>query len=326
MSRYTPPRVDVHLDGSSLRSALCKDAMEGLCRQPKELSPKWFYDAKGSELFDQITRLPEYYPTRRERAILESKGADIAEKARAEIMIELGSGSSDKTRLLLEAMVQTGRLRAFVPFDVSESALRASAASIAADFPGLTVNAIVGDFDHHLGAIPDGGRRLVAFLGGTIGNYCPAPRAALLGQISSNLEPGDSLLLGTDLVKDPRTLEAAYDDSDGVTAEFNLNLLRVLNRELAADFDLGNFEHVARFDGENEWIEMLLRSTEEQRVSLEGIGLEVGFERGEEMRTEISAKFRRDRVESELAAAGLELQDWWTDAAGDFAVSLSYVR
>jgi L-histidine N-alpha-methyltransferase len=319
-------QVAVHFDEESQRACLRAEAMAGLSRRPKELSPKWFYDARGSELFEMITRLDEYYPTRREREILERNAEAAAALTGADTMIELGSGSSDKTRLLLDAFTAKGQLRTFVPFDVSEAALRASAADIAARYPGCQVKAIVGDFDRHLGTVPKGGRRLVAFLGGTVGNYPPAPRARLLAELASVLDSGDSLLLGTDLVKSASRLEAAYDDASGVTAEFNLNVLRVLNRELGGDFDTRRFRHVAAFDRPNEWIEMRLRSLDRQRVTLREIGLMIEFAEGEEMRTEISAKFRRDRVEAELDEAGFDMGYWWTDRAGDFALSLSFVR
>jgi L-histidine N-alpha-methyltransferase len=316
--------VDVHLGVDDLRDSLRHDAACGLVAAPKELPPKWFYDDRGSELFDQITRLPEYYPTRRERAILASRSAEIAARTGADTLVELGSGTSEKTRLLLDAMTSSGRLRRFVPFDVSEATLRAAADGVAQDYPGVEVHAVVGDFEAHLDRLPGGGRRLVAFLGGTIGNLVPGQRAAFLAELAAGLEPGDAVLLGTDLVKERARLEAAYDDAAGVTAEFNRNVLRVLNREVGADFDPERFVHVARWNAEQEWIEMWLRSTEDQTVTVADLGLSVGFAAGEEMRTEVSAKFRRPGVEAELAAAGLELAEWWTDPNGDYAVSLSF--
>ncbi len=318
--------IDVHLAPDWVRSALRSDVAEGLTASPKELPPKWFYDERGSELFDEITRLPEYYPTRCERAILEERAPEIAALSGADTLVELGSGTSEKTRLLLDACVAGGggRLRRFVPFDVSEATLRQAATAVAAEYPTVDVHAVCGDFDHHLGTIPGGGRRLVAFLGGTIGNLDPKQRAEFLAALSANMAPGDGLLLGTDLVKDPARLVAAYDDAAGVTGAFNRNVLAVVNRELGADFDVDLFTHVARWDAEAEWIEMRLRSTVAQRVIVADLGLVVGFEAGEEMRTEISAKFRRDGVDAELAAAGLDLARWWTDPAGDFGLSLSF--
>jgi len=320
----TTPSLDVHLQPDDLAAALRSDVLDGLRSTPKELPPKYFYDDRGSRLFDEITRLPEYYPTRREREILDRCAGRIIEASGCDTLVELGSGTSEKTRLLLDAGVASGSLRRFVPFDVSESTLRAAAAEIAREYPSLSVHGVVGDFDHHLGLLPGGGRRLVAFLGGTIGNLTPSERKRFLAELVSGFEPGDGLLLGTDLVKDVGRLEAAYDDAAGVTAEFNRNVLVVVNAALGADFDPSRFQHVAFFDLDNEWIEMRLRSRATHVVTIPGCGdLRVAFEAGEEMRTEISAKFRRPGVESELNAVGLELREWWTDAAGDFALSLS---
>lgn len=315
--------VDVHLGEDDLRAALRADVAAGLRSSPKDLPPKWFYDDRGSELFDEITRLPEYYPTRAERSILVERAGEIAEVTGADTLVELGSGTSEKTRLLLDALASRGRLRRFVPFDVSETTLRTAAAAIEQEYAPVDVHAVVGDFERHVRAIPREGRRLVAFLGGTIGNLDPAKRAVFLGDVSADLEPGDSFLLGTDLVKDVARLEAAYDDAAGVTAAFNRNVLDVVNRALGADFVPERFEHVARFESGPEWIEMLLCSTVAQEVHVPDLELTVSFAAGEEMRTEISAKFRRERVEEELRAAGLELREWWTDPAGDFALSLS---
>jgi L-histidine N-alpha-methyltransferase len=300
-------------------SSLHQDVRVGLTSDPKELPPKWFYDQRGSELFDEITRLPEYYPTRCERSILVAKAGAIATASGADTLVELGSGTSEKTRVLLD----TGLFGAYIPFDVSADMLHATCASLRREYPSLEVDPVAGDFDHDLGSIPARGRRLVAFLGGTIGNFKPAERKQFLNDVAGILRPGEGLLLGTDLVKDVGRLEAAYNDSAGVTAEFNKNVLRVINRELHADFDLGQFEHRAFFDIDNEWIEMRLRSTVAQTVTIADLGLKVDFAESEEMRTEISAKFRREGVEAELAGAGLRLTEWWTDDAGDFALSLS---
>jgi L-histidine N-alpha-methyltransferase len=316
-------RVDVFLTDSDGERALRADVARGLTSTPKELPPKWFYDERGSQLFDEITRLEEYYPTRREREILEAHAADVAATG-ADTLVELGSGTSEKTRLLLDAMASAGHLHRFAPFDVDEITLRNAAEAVAAEYDGIDVHAIVGDFEHHLDRIPGGGTRVIAFLGGTIGNLHPEQRAKFLGQLAAGMRPGDALLLGTDLVKDIDRLEAAYDDSAGVTAEFNRNVLRVINRRLGADFVPEHFTHVARFDKENEWIEMLLRSDVDQTVTIPALELTIDFVAGEEMRTEISAKFRPAGVESELAAAGLRLSDWWTDSRDDFALSLSF--
>ncbi len=324
--RVLVPRFDVHLAPGAMRSALRADVAEGLTSTPKQLPPKWFYDDIGSQLFDEITRLPEYYPTRRERWILRHHAADVARLSGADTLVELGSGTSEKTRLLLDAFVARpdGRFGRFVPFDVSETTLRDAAAAVAVEYPTVQVHGVVGDFEHHLGLLPDGGRRLVAFLGGTIGNLDPKQRSQFLADLSAGLAPGDGLLLGTDLVKDVDRLVAAYDDAAGVTAAFNRNVLAVVNRELDADFDPDRFAHVALFDTDQEWIEMRLRSEGGQRVNVGDLDLVVDFEEGEELRTEISAKFRRPGVESELADAGLGLARWWTDPAGDFALSLSF--
>lgn len=318
----SPISIDVHVSAEHIAEQLRADVRAGLTSTPKELPAKWFYDDRGSDLFDQITRLPEYYPTRRERAILVAQADAIATLSGADTLVELGSGTSEKTRMLLNAFAKTGQLRSFVPFDISEGILRTSAEQIAHDY-GIDVTAIVGDFDHHLHHIPTTGRRMIAFLGGTIGNYAPEQRAVLLANLSDAMQPGDSLLLGTDLMKPLPRLLAAYDDAAGVTAEFNKNVLAVINRELGATFDLNAFEHVAIFELEEEWIEMRLRSTREQIVRIPALDLIVSFDEGEQMRTEISAKFREPTVRKEVEAAGLRMEHWWTDDAGDFALSLS---
>ncbi|MFF1905895.1 L-histidine N(alpha)-methyltransferase [Kitasatospora sp. NPDC058218] len=311
------------LPADHFSTALHHDVQQGLTADPKWLPPKWFYDARGSELFEEITRLPEYYPTRAERAILTARAGEIAAATRARTLVELGSGSSEKTRLLLDALRDLGTLDSYVPVDVSESALTGAGEALAREYPGLSVHAVLADFTARLGLPPEGGPRLVAFLGGTLGNLLPAERAAFLRGLRAALDPGDFLLLGTDLVKDPRVLVAAYDDAAGVTAEFNRNVLNVLNRELSADFDPTAFEHVALWDPEREWIEMRLRSLQEQTVKIPALDLPVHFEKGEELRTEVSAKFRRERVAEELAAAGLRLSHWWTDEEGRFGLSLA---
>ena len=315
-----------HLQDDDPGAALRADVLAGLTATPKTLPPRWFYDERGSELFDRITRLVEYYPTRAERAILEARAGEIAATTRAEVLVELGSGTSEKTRLLLAALRDAGTLRRFVPFDVDPSVLRAAGAALDEEFPGLDVDAVVGDFTRDLGELPRGGRRVVAFLGSTIGNLEPAPRAEFLAAVADTLGPGDAFLLGTDLVKDPGRLVRAYDDAEGVTAEFNRNVLAVLDRELKADLDPTAFDHVALWDAEQEWIEMRLRSRVDQVATIAALDLEVSFAAGEDVRTEVSAKFRRERVERELADAGLALTSWWTDPAGDFALSLSVPR
>ncbi|MEV0037119.1 L-histidine N(alpha)-methyltransferase [Streptomyces sp. NPDC050804] len=301
-------------------AALRADVLQGLTRTPKTLPPKWFYDTRGSELFEEITRLPEYYPTRAEREILLARGPAIAAETGARTLVELGSGSSDKTRHLLDELTA---LQLYVPVDVSESALSGAARSLLAERPGLRVHALIADFTAGLTLPETPGPRLVAFLGGTIGNLLPAERAAFLTSVRALLAPGDSLLLGTDLVKDESVLVRAYDDAAGVTAAFNKNVLSVIDRELGADFDPRDFGHVALWDAGNEWIEMRLRARRALTVKIPELDLVVHFEAGEEVRTEVSAKFRQDGVRTELSAAGMELTRWWTDEAGRFALSLA---
>jgi L-histidine N-alpha-methyltransferase len=315
--------IDCALGPADERS-LADDVLDGLTRPFKELPPKHFYDAVGAELFDRICDLPEYYPTRTERWILEDRAAEIAERTGAAEVVELGSGTAAKTRVLLDALQDAGTLRRFVPIDVTESMVRDCATTLAEDYPGLHVHGIVGDFERHLARVPAAdGPRLVLFLGGTIGNFPPGSRRRFLRSIAKILGPDDHLLLGCDLVKDPAVIEAAYDDSAGVTAAFNRNVLEVLNRELGADFDVDAFEHVAFFDREREWIEMRLRSCRRQTVNVRDLGLEVHFDAREELRTEISAKFTPERISGDLAAAGLELEGLLRDPQELFALTLS---
>jgi L-histidine N-alpha-methyltransferase len=316
--------IDVHLDADSA-AAMARDVHRGLTAEPKELSPKYFYDERGSQLFEQITELPEYYPTRAERGILSGRSAEIVAAAgRPGTLVELGSGSAAKTRHLLDAMRDAGCLETYVPVDISEEITQETAQLLVEEYPGLAVHGLVCDFEHHLERIPerDGGR-LIAFLGGTVGNLYPDQRRRFLSRVRALLGSGDRLLLGTDLVKDAARLQAAYDDAAGVTAEFNKNVLAVLNRELGADFDLDAFDHVAAYDGEAERMDIRLRSLVDQTVTLEGIDLEVGFAAAEEMRTEISAKFTRERLEEVYAEAGLEMAGWFSDPADDYALSLA---
>lgn len=312
-----------YLAADAAAQALRDDVLHGLTQTPKSLPPKWFYDAVGSDLFDQITRLPEYYPTRTEAQILTSQSSAIVAASGADTLVELGSGTSEKTRLLLSAMRDHGTLRRFVPFDVDSSVLEMAGAALGREYPDLEIDAVCGDFEEHLAKIPAGGRRLFVFLGSTIGNLTTEPRAQFLAALADVLDPGDSLLLGTDLVKDTGRLVRAYDDSAGVTAQFNLNVLSVVNRELDADFDVDAFEHVARWNPDEERIEMWLRATAPQQVSVGGLGLRVDFAAGEEMLTEVSCKFRPDAVAEELAEAGLRRTQFWTDPAGDFGLSLA---
>nr|WP_246147894.1 L-histidine N(alpha)-methyltransferase [Nonomuraea turkmeniaca] len=312
-----------HLDRDYLRHALEHDVRTGLTATPKWLPPKWFYDEVGSDLFSQITRLPEYYPTRRELAILQARAGELAAVSGADTLVELGSGTSEKTVLLLDALTAAGSLRGYTPVDVDAVTLRSAANRLAARYPGLAVQAVCADFERHLRLLPRTGRRMVAFLGGTIGNLEPAAREVFLKELRDNLLPGDTFLLGADLVKDRGRLVAAYDDAAGVTAAFNRNVLHVINRQLDADFEPDAFEHVALYDERNDWIEMRLRASKAMRVRIGGLGLTVDFADGEETRTEISAKFRPGGLRRELAAAGFTMRRWYTDPSGDFALLLA---
>ena len=315
-------RIEVFLDSAAAAVALRSDVATGLTSSPKTLSPMWFYDERGCALYDEITKLPEYYPFRAERAILLNHAKDIVRITAPDTLVELGSGTSEKSRLLLDALDMPAT---YVPFDVAESTLRETAAALAAEYPQLEIHGIVGDFAHHLVHIPQEGRRLIALLGGTIGNLDPAGRARMLQTLRAGMQPGDSFLLGTDLVKDRARLVAAYDDAAGVTAAFNLNVLAHLNRELRADFDVDGFEHAAVFDEAAQWIEMHLVSQRDQSVRIEELDLDVAFVAGEILRTEISAKFTPGGVTEELHAAGIEVIEQWTDEDGDFLLTVAGV-
>lgn len=314
--------VEVALDADAFRAHLVADARKGLTSTPKTLPPVWFYDERGSQLFDEITRLDEYYPTRAERALLERHAPQIASLTSADTLVELGSGTSEKTRVLLDALAAAGTLSRYVPLDVSTETLTAASQDIAASY-GIAVHALVGDFTRHLDHLPGGGRRIVAFLGSTIGNLSPMGRADFLGQVAAQLGPEDWFLLGADLVKDRGRLLAAYDDARGVTAEFNRNVLHVLNRELGADFDPADFEHRACWDEAERWVEMRLRAVRPLSVHLSGLGLDISFAAGEELRTETSAKFTVAQLEEELAAAGLAVKATFGADEGEFLLTLA---
>ena len=315
--------ITVCTDEAAQDRALAADVSAGLGSVPKDLPPKWFYDDEGSRLFGEITRLAEYYLTRREHEILRRVAPEIAALSEAGTLVELGSGFSDKTRLLLDAMATAGTLEAFVPFDVNETALRATAASAAAAYPGVATHGVVGEFGADLRSVPRQGRRLVALLGGTIGNFAGPERRKFLAEIAAMSSAGETLLLGADLVKDRSRLLAAYDDAAGVTAAFNRNVLHVINRRLDADFEPLRFSHVATYDDETQRVEMWLRSEGAQAVNVRRLGLRVSFADGEAMRTEISAKFRPTQVVEELAAAGFAVLAQWLDGAGDFSLTLA---
>jgi L-histidine Nalpha-methyltransferase len=315
--------LDIHLTGADADAALRADARAGLTAEPKHLPPKWFYDARGSALFEQITELPEYFPTRTERALLERTADAIAITSGADTLVELGSGSSAKTRLLLDAFRRAELLRRYVPQDVSEPALREAMSALAVEYPGLELHGLVGDFTTHLDRLPPEGHRMVAFLGGTIGNLLPPERAEFLRALRAALRPGELFLLGTGLVLNPSVLVPAYDDAAGVTAEFNRNVLHVLNRELSADFDVDAFDHRALWDAENEWIEMRLVARRAMTVTLAELDLTVEFAAGEEMCTEVSAKFRLPGVRAMLAEAGFTVVAGWTDPDDRMALTLA---
>jgi len=315
--------IDCYLQGSSLES-MAADVRAGLTRKGlKMLPPKYFYDDRGSELFDEITSLPEYYPTRSERAILNRRAPEIVEITGARELLELGSGMASKTRALLFAMAGAGTLERYLPMDVSELVVERCASELVEMYPGLTVHGVVGDFEQHLGHVPEADGRLVAFLGGTIGNLYPDERAPFLADIRELMGDDGWLVLGTDLVKDVAVLEAAYNDSAGVTAEFNRNVLHAINRELDADFDVDSFEHVAFWNELDSWIELRLRADGTQQVAIEGANVELELADGEEIRTEVSTKFTRERLEEELGGAGMELEAFFTDDDGMFGLSLA---
>jgi L-histidine N-alpha-methyltransferase len=311
----------ITIERHGVEADLAETVRAGLTREPKELPPKLFYDARGSELFDRITAQPEYYPARAERAILNRYAPEIVELAVAEELVELGSGVASKTRALLFAMAGAGTLDRYVPFDIDDSVVEACADELHRILPGMDIHGVVGDFGRDLEQIPSGEHRLIAFLGGTVGNLYPSERTSILARVREQLGATDHLLLGMDLLKDTAVLEAAYNDAAGVTAEFNLNVLHAINEQLGADFDPDAFEHVAFFDPDESWIEMRLRSLRDQRVSVAGV--EASFARGEEMRTEVSCKFRVPDIEAALDEAGLRLRRLFTDEDDLFALALA---
>jgi L-histidine Nalpha-methyltransferase len=316
------PVVDVVVTPADRERAMREDVRAGLTSSTKFIPPVWFYDEAGSQLFDRITRLPEYYLTRAERSILEERAAEIVAAAGPATLVELGSGTSEKTRLILDAMASAGTLRGIKLLDISEEILRQAAAELSARYD-VDVHAVVGDFRAHLDHLAGDGHQLWAFLGSTIGNFTLAERRQLLGSFRKAMGPNDLLLLGTDLVKDPARLVAAYDDSERVTAAFNLNVLSVLNQALNADFDPAQFEHVALWNSADSWIEMRLRSSADQSVLIRGIDTKVDLHPGEEILTEISAKFDPGELPVELGTGGLVVDRAWTDPAGDFMLNLA---
>jgi L-histidine N-alpha-methyltransferase len=316
-------RIESYL-GEDPQRFLAADALDGLTRPFKELLPRHFYDARTAELFDRICELPEYYPARTERSILKDAAGELAMLTGAAELVEIGSGTATKARVLLDALHTAGTLSRYVPVDVTETIVRDCAKDLADAYPGVQVHGLIADLEHHLDRLPPAvGPRIVALLGPTISNLLPGSRRRALRTIAHLLGPDDHLLMGTDLVKDPNVLEAAYDDAEGVTAEFNRNVLRVLNRELQADFDPEDFDYIARFDPQHEWIEMRLRSRRDHTTMVRALDLPVHFLAGEEMRTEISVKFTPERLQGDLLAVGLELVRWLTDPDELFALTLS---
>lgn len=326
IDQTTEPTFEVHLDPDWAEQAFIDDVHQGLGHRPLQLPPRWLYDERGSELFDQITRLDEYYPTEAERSILQREADTIASISGADTIVELGSGTSDKTHTLIQAFRRTGQLQRFVPFDVSETMLRDSAASLAQDYPGLELHGIVGDFTLHLSHLPTDGTPLVAFLGSTIGNFYREERHAFLSMLAEHLPVGGWLLLGVDLMKSVDRLVAAYDDAQGVTAEFTLNLLEVLNRRLDADFDVDGFDHVALWDPSQERMDLRLRANTDHHVTIPGADLILELRSGEEIRAEVSTKFRVPTIAAEVAEAGFTIRQIWTDEPGDVAVLLARVE
>jgi L-histidine Nalpha-methyltransferase len=316
--------IDVHLTPEEARRQMLADALKGLQGEQKSIPPVWFYDERGSRLFEDITQLDEYYPTRAERALLEAHASSIAELSKADTLVELGAGACEKTRVLLSALQEIGLLARYVPFDVSDEFLRGAVATLAEEFRSVDIHVVIGDFHQHLGDLPTEGRRLIAFLGGTIGNLNPAQRSRFLFDLNCTMSSDDSLLIGTDLVKDPKRLVAAYDDAAGVTADFNRNVLHVLNEQLGADFDPDLFSHVAVWNEDEQWIEMRLRADQASDVSLAGAGITVRFEEGEDLLTEISAKFTPERVERELSDAGFVVEGMWGAEDGEFLLTLAH--
>ncbi len=316
--------IEVHLSPEEVRTQMLADALKGLLGAEKSIPPVWFYDERGSRLFEEITQLPEYYPTRAERALLEEHAPSIAQLSKADTLVELGAGACEKTRVLLTSLQDTGSLSRYVPFDVSDEFLRGAAATLSEEFESLDIHVVIGDFHQHLAEIPTEGRRIIAFLGGTIGNLDPAQRARFFFDLNCTMSSDDSLLLGTDLVKDRGRLVAAYDDAAGVTADFNRNVLHVLNEQLGGDFNPALFRHVALWNEDEQWIEMRLRASESNEVSLAEAGITVRFDKGEDMLTEISAKFTPERIEQELVEGGFVVQGMWGAEDGEFLLTLAH--
>ncbi len=315
--------ITTYLDSGWSDRALREEVQQAFTSLPKELSPRWLYDQRGSELFDQITELDVYYPTEAERLLLVEHAETIVATVGVDTVIELGSGTSDKTRILLDTFVRDGQLKQFVPFDVSESMLTSALALLGDRYPGISITPVAGDFNLHLDQLPQAESRMLVFLGGTIGNFYSEERAAFLRSIADVLIPGEWFLLGADLVKDPARILAAYDDDAGVTAEFILNVLHVLNRELDADLPLDDFEYVVTWDAEEERVDMRVRAKTQIRSMVGALDLAVTFEEGEELRVEISTKFHPAVLTAELEAAGLAVRHQFLADGDEFGLFLA---
>ncbi|WP_338749767.1 L-histidine N(alpha)-methyltransferase [Janibacter alittae] len=306
------------------RAQLETDLRDGLWSSPPSLPPRWFYDERGSRLFDQITALPEYYPTRAEHEILQARSPEIIAITGARGVDELGAGTSAKTRVLLDALTAGGRRAVYAPLDISSEVLLETAAQLRSEYPTLTVEPAVADFLHLPPLVGEPGERLLLFLGGTIGNFTDAERDDFLAMVSQALAPGDHFLVGADLVKDPTRLTAAYDDAAGVTAQFDLNLIDVINRTVpVTGLHREDFAHEAVWDERASHIEMRLRAVRDVDADFTGIGRRWRLAKGEYLRTEISRKFRLEELHAELATHGLAPDGGWTDEAEDFSLTLA---
>lgn len=302
---------------------MAADVLAGFIHRPKSLPPKYFYDERGSRLFDAICHTDEYYPTRTEQALLERVAGTIVAESRPSRLVELGSGAARKTRVLLDRLVAQHDAPWYVPVDISEQMLRHSSSALLRDYPSLRVHGVVADYERHLHSLPSGGRRLIAFLGSTVGNFDQPTALAFIRSIATGMRSGDRLLLGLDLVKSPAVLHAAYNDAAGITAAFNRNVLHVLNRELGASFDPDAFEHIATYRPELQQIEMYLAARRGQRVFIRELGRNVVFAAGERMRTEISRKFTRASATNLICGAGLAMRSWYPSADGYFALAVA---
>ncbi len=313
-------------EANNHQDSIAADVIEGLTSRPKYLRPKYFYDKNGSRLFERICELPEYYQTRTERKILGNISDQLIAKYEPTTLIEYGAGAATKTRLLLDAMQRAGTLHYIVPIDVSGKFLEESARNLAAMYPDAEIHGLIGDFIEPIDLPYDPEPRLIIFLGSTIGNLTDEEADRFLRFITDQMTGNDLFLLGTDLVKDVQVLEDAYNDSQGITAEFNRNILRNINRELRGTFDPGKFRHHAFYNADEAQIEIHLVANEEHSVLLEDIELTVDFQEGESIRTEISCKYTRERVEHILQSAGLTMTEWFTDEHEYFALSVSRVQ